>query len=347
MAVSDATPGAGGKQRNRLVRRRTTRKERGYRAPGRTKVASGDQPIPGGIADQVGIGGDRHLLENASTVGAHRLGRDGQLAGDLRDGEAAAEPTHDFELAIGQQLVRGSLPAAIEMLGQLLRQRRTDVLAAAIHPADGVQQLIRRMVFGEIARGTSPERPYRPLILRVNAQGQDPNGRVAGAQLPQSLEKQAAGHRYVEQHEIGGRGLEPGKQRRGGVRLTRNRHPRVRLHDAAEPLPDDRVVVRDEDANLRRRSGHGFATGIVTAIPVPCPGSPRIISVPPHASARSRMPTNPSDRSPLSDWGVNPTPLSSTPRMMTAPTRRTDTSTRVALECRVTLVSASWMIRKA
>src|SRR2546430_12739123 len=40
-------------------------------------------------------------------------------------------------------------------------------------------------------------------------------------------------HRYVEQHEIGGFGLEPGEQRRGAVRLPRNHHPRVRLHDAA------------------------------------------------------------------------------------------------------------------
>src|SRR2546422_10613502 len=29
-------------------------------------------------ADQVGIGGDRHLLENASAVRAHRLGREGR-----------------------------------------------------------------------------------------------------------------------------------------------------------------------------------------------------------------------------------------------------------------------------
>ena len=33
--------------------------------------------------------------------------------------------------------------------------------------------------------------------------------------------------------------------------------------------------------------------------------------------------------------------------MIVFPARRTDTSTRVALECRTTLVSASWMIRKA
>src|SRR5207247_7913843 len=143
-----------------------------------------------------------------------------------------------------------------------------------------------------------------------NPQGQDPNVRVAGAHLSQRVEKQSAGHRYVQQHEIGGAGLEPGEQRRGAVRLTRNDHPRVRLHDAAQPLPDDRVVVRDEDANPWARSAHGCATGIVTAIRVPGPGSPRIIRVPPHATARSRMPTNPRNRSPLSDWAVTPSPVS-------------------------------------
>src|SRR5207244_11237218 len=135
-------------------------------------------------------------------------------------------------------------------------------------------------------------------------------------------------------------------QRRGAVRLTRNDHPRVRLHDAGQPLADDQVVVRDEDANPWGRSAHGCATGIVTAIPVPCPGSPRIIRVPPHANARSRMPTNPRDRSPLSDCGVNPTPLSSTPRLMTPVTRRTDASTRVSLECALKFVSVPLMIRK-
>src|SRR6266496_3772798 len=157
MAVSDMTPGAGAKQRNRLIGRRTTRKESGYRF-GR----SADQPVPRGVANQLGVGGVRHLLEYASAVRAHRLGREGQLARDLRDGEAAAQPAHDLELAIRQQLVRRSLSAAVEMRGQSLRQRRTDVLAAAIHSADGFQQLIRRMVLREIARGTALERPYRP-----------------------------------------------------------------------------------------------------------------------------------------------------------------------------------------
>src|SRR6266536_972256 len=203
------------------------------------------------------------------------------------------------------------------------------------------------MVLGEIPRGTALERPYRPLILRVNAQGQHPNRRMACAQLPQRLEKQPTRHRHVEQHQVGGRGLERAEQGGGGVRLARNHHPRVGLHDATEALADDRVVIRDEDANLRVRSAHDTARGMVTAMPVPWPGSPRIIRVPPHAKARSRIPTKPRDRSPESDWGMNPTPLSSTPRMMTPPTRRTDTSTRVALECRVALVSASWMIRKA
>src|SRR5207247_2921478 len=111
----------------------------------KTYTNPGAAPGPGGVSDQVGISGYRHLLENPGTVGAHRLGREGQLAGDLRDGEATAQPAHDFELTIGQQLVGRSLPAGIEMFGQLLRQRGTDVLAAALHPTDGVQQRIRRM----------------------------------------------------------------------------------------------------------------------------------------------------------------------------------------------------------
>src|SRR2546430_17521700 len=60
-------------------------------------------------------------------------------------------------------------------------------------------------------------------------------------------------HRYVEQHEIGGFGLEPGEQRRGAVRLPRNHHPRVRLHDAAQPLPHDRSEERRVGKECRSR----------------------------------------------------------------------------------------------
>src|SRR5205823_5521831 len=123
----------------------------------RDYTASGNQPMPGGIADQVRVGGDRHLLENTSAVRAHGLGRERQLAGDLRHGEAAAQPAHDFELAIGQQLVRGPLAAAIQLTGQPLRQRRTDVLAAAVHAADGLQELIRAGASGYLTKDHSPE----------------------------------------------------------------------------------------------------------------------------------------------------------------------------------------------
>src|SRR6266568_3318821 len=249
---------------------------------------------------------------------------------------------------VGQQLVGRALYTRIEMRGQPLRERRTDVLATPIDAANRFQQLIGRMILREVARGPSLERSHRPLVFGVNAQDQDPDGRMAGSQVPKRLEKGTARHRHVEQHKIGGCSLERGNQRRRVARLTRNHQTWVRFDDTAQSLPDDRMVVGNEDPNRGPpRSAHGPATGIVTTIAVPSPGLPRINRVPPQANARSRMPTNPRDRRPLSDWGTNPTPLSSTARMMFLATRSTVTSTRVALECRVTLVSASWMIRKA
>src|SRR5258705_4761426 len=166
------------------------------------------------------------------------------------------------------------------------------------------------------------------------AQDQHAHRRVLGAQARQRLEKGPTGHRTAEQQELGRGATGRGEHLLGVPRLARDDQPRVGLHDAPQPLPYDRMVVRDEDANHE-------VTGIVTTIDVPSPGLPRTIKTPPHASARSRIPTRPSECSPLRESGANPTPLSATLRMMAFPARRTVTSTRVALACRVTLVSAS------
>src|SRR5690349_15371812 len=223
----------------------------------------------------------------------------------------------------------------------MLRERGTDVLAAPIHAADRLEQLVGGVVFGEIARRPGPECAHRPLVLGMHAQHQHAHRRVFGAEPLQRVEKWAARHRDVEQHEIGHLAIEAGKQLVGVRRFAGDDEPGVRFHDAPQPLSHDRMIVRDEDPN------HDSPTGIVTTIDVPSPGFPCTISTPPQANARSRIPTRPSDRNPLRELGVNPTPLSATPRMSAFPAQRTDTSTRVALAWRVTLVSASWMIRNA
>src|SRR5467141_1675342 len=230
------------------------------------------------------------------------------------------------------------------MLRQVLRQRRTDVLAAPIHAADRFEQLVGGVVLGEIARRPGPQGAHGPLVLGMHAQNQHAHRRVFGAEPLERLEERRPRHRHVEQHKIRHGAIEGGKQLVGVTRLTRDRHPRVRLHDAPQPLPHDGMIVRNEDPNHEAAPS---PSGIVTTIDVPSPGFPCTSKTPPQASARSRIPTRPSDRSPLRESGANPTPLSATPRMIAFPARRTDTSTRVALAWRVTLVSASWMIRNA
>src|ERR1041384_1350404 len=93
------------------------------------------------------------------------------------------------------------------------------------------------------------------------------------------------------------------------------------------------MVVGDEDANGARLH-HDALSGMVTTIVVPSPGLPWTMSTPPHASARSRIPTRPRELSPLNESPWKPTPLSETPSTSEFPARRTDTSARVALECR-------------
>src|SRR2546427_140394 len=70
----------------------------------------------------------------------------------------------------------------------------------------------------------------------------------------------------------------------------------------ADALPDEAVVVDDEDSNHRplpsltaRDLKRRFASGIVATTVVPRRGALRIVKSPPSSSARSRIPSNPKE----------------------------------------------------
>src|SRR5471032_3461610 len=85
--------------------------------------------------------------------------------------------------------------------------------------------------------------------------------------------------------------------------------------------------------------------GTRTLIEVPCPGELATSSAPPSINTRSFIPANPNDFLGIAT-GSNPRPSSRTSSKQSSPVCSSVMNTSCASACRVTLVSASWTIRK-
>ena len=103
------------------------------------------------------------------TVFTDRFSRSAMSETDLALGEHA----EDLELAVGERLVRGPCASGIARQRELLGHLRADEGAAAGHLADGVHELARGALLGEVARGAGADRAHRVLVLLVHAEDQD------------------------------------------------------------------------------------------------------------------------------------------------------------------------------
>ena len=63
------------------------------------------------VVRQIRVAGHLHLLENARTVGAHRLDAEAQFLCDLRRTLSLREPAEDLELALRKRAVQRTAAA--------------------------------------------------------------------------------------------------------------------------------------------------------------------------------------------------------------------------------------------
>lgn len=105
-------------------------------------------------------------------------------ARDLGHRLAVAEESEDFELTIGEPLVRqraGRIGS--DLRRQPLRHRRAEPLAAAGDAAHGGQQQFRRSRFLDVTRGAGAHGADRANVLGVHAHHQHGQTRERGPDL--------------------------------------------------------------------------------------------------------------------------------------------------------------------
>src|SRR5699024_6498798 len=107
------------------------------------------------------------------------------------------------------------------------------------------------------------------------------------------------------------------------------------LQEQLEPLPEDRAVVSERDAD--HRSAPGRATR--TAVPPPAPSPP--VSLPPSCAIRAAIPERPTPAA----ASPSPRPSSRTSARSRSPVIRRVTVAPLPPECRAALRTASLMTR--
>src|SRR5687767_2356360 len=208
--------------------------------------------------------------------------------------------------------------------------------------ADGANQVLRRAFLRDIAGGAGLERLNRVLLLAVATQHDHAHAGEPLSHGAQDLQKTPPGHGDVEEHHVGRTRGERGEDLVARSRFSRDADIRAVIEEPADAITDQAVVVGDEDANHAAAGPIGKRS--VTRVPAPV--RLEISTDPPHASARSRIPSSPNE-SRGAGPGPKPRPLSRTASRSCPWAASRVTSTWVAPAWRVTLVSASCRMRKA
>ena len=122
-------------------------------------------------------------------------------------------------------------------------------MLARIHGADGLQERVERRVLEQVAHRTSAQPTYNVAVAGVHRQENAPRSRVFRADSGQRCDAIHQRHLDVGQQDVGSMsaiqfyGLMP------IARLADDRQSHLALEQPAQPLPHDRVVIRQQDAD--------------------------------------------------------------------------------------------------
>src|SRR5688572_23010780 len=193
--------------------------------------------------------------------------------------------------------------------------------------ANRLDHVIGRRVFQQIPERPGSEGREDVLLGGVAGQHHDPRCWLALADLARRLDAADAGHLQVHQDDVRSKALDALNGLFAVSGLADDLDARFALEEGAQPLPDDGVIVHEEDANRPVGIvGHRRAS---TRTLVPWPGALSIWRVPPSRSTRSRMPSRPKPP-PFRSDGSKPTPSSATSRMARSDRTSSRTATRRA-----------------
>src|SRR3954453_16123060 len=289
------------------------------------------------MGDRLGPARDVELAEYGRGVVGDRVRGYAQSPGDGCICESVGDEFEHLALAPRERRqCRILLPRHREVRDCSPRDAGAEDRLACSHAGDGPQQVLRLGTFEHVAEGAGAHCREHGLLVVEHCEHQDPDIWCRPDDLACGVDPGPVGHADVENEHVGPEqdGLTDGIATRPG------RADALVALDAtdqgAQPLPDDRVVIGDQDPN-----GHRVApSGIVTDTPPPSGTGPASYA-PPTSTARSRIDVSPTPGVQLLGPTPAPAPLSLMTRLRASTSARRSTTAAEATEWREILVSAS------
>src|SRR5579859_1501765 len=298
-------------------------------------------------ADEFRGGFHPGFLQDARTIGAHGLYAQRKLVGNVFDRLAGANHAQYLEFAVGEQLMNRRVRSSSQIVGQALRQRHADVAAAGEHALNRLLQLLGNAILGQIPGRAGLQRAPRILLLRIHAQEENRQLRPDALQIAQDIEPAFSGHADIQDDDFPVVRADARKRFFRGFCFAEGNLGKSFANGFFQSTPKYRVIICYQDSHHKPCRGWADGDhGIRKVMVVPEPGTPSMRTSPWRRSARSCMPTSPSDFFALASSGSKPLPLSCTRKTSWSSSISRRASTLVACACRVTFVSDSWKIRK-
>src|ERR1041384_1232461 len=217
--------------------------------------------------------------------------------------------------------------------------------------ADRDQELYVRCLLDDVAGRAGQKGGLHGRLVIVHREHEHAGARLRSEphQFPDGLRGAGAGHREIQQHDVG-RGRPGSPDRVGTVRgLAHHFHVRLGVDEQLQAGPQHGVVISDQHPDLWHSRYHG-RTGKRPTTVVPSPVCDSTSTEPPNRAARSRIPFRPRRcRFPAAASELTarsrPMPSSCTRNKTAVSSRASRTLTRRARACFATLVSASCRTR--
>jgi hypothetical protein len=174
-----------------------------------------------------------------------------------------------------------------EVLDETPEERGREKRVARRNRPHRADELIARRVFEQESGGSGPHRLVDVLVEVERRQHQHARPIPVAKQPPRRLDSIDARHADVHQHHIRAQLARDGNGLAAVPRLADHLEIVLRFEDRPETRPDQRLVVRDEDAN------HAVPAGSRARTEKPPSARPPVSSEPPYNRTRSRMPVIP------------------------------------------------------
>ena len=160
-----------------------------------------------------------------------------------------------------------------------------------VNRVDRGLDLLGAGVLGQVTPGSRLQRGHDRVLIRVGRQYQDPGGRQPLAQVRGGGGAVGARHAQVHQDHVGAVILSEAHRFGSVAGRAHDLHAVDEPHQHAQPVPDDPLVVGDQDPDRARAGCAGHpGTSSSTSHP-PAVGPAR--AVPPARWARSRIAVRP------------------------------------------------------